>query len=74
MQDTTLTPLQAFADFLRYAKENNIKIGNDVAMAKRDADGYRGRSLGPRRIERILKQYAPGRYEFKKTVILHDGQ
>lgn len=72
MQDTTLTPWQAFADFIRYAKENSIKTGNDVAMAKRDADGYRGRSLGVRRIERILNHYAPGRYEFREVVILHD--
>lgn len=72
MQDTTLTPWQAFADFLRYVKENNIKTGNDVAMAKRDADGYRGRTLGAKRIERILNHYAPGRYEFLEVVILHD--
>lgn len=72
MQDTTLTPYQAFADFLRYTKENNIKTGNDVAMAKRDANGYHGRSLGVRRIQRILTHYCPGRYEFLEVVILHE--
>ncbi len=68
----TLTPKEAWDDFLEYAKDQGLKLGNNVSMAKRDAGGYRNRTLGVRRIEKILNEYCPGRYEFRGVFILHD--
>lgn len=80
MEKKTLSPQEAFSDFLQYAKRADIKLGNDVAQAKRDNAGGRLTKkgtpirLGTARIRRLLERYCPGRYEFREVVILHDGQ
>lgn len=78
--DKTLSPQEAFSDFLQFAEQNGIRLGNDVAQAKRDNKGGRLTAkgtpikLGVARIKRLLERYCPGRYEFREVVVVHDGQ
>lgn len=71
MNKQTLTPLQAWDDFLEYARQTGLQLGNDVSQAKRDRRGGRKTrrgtvvQLGAERIERLLNKYAPGRYTFQ---------
>jgi len=85
--DKTLTYRQAWRNFHDYitAPERWAALSqadrNRVSMAESDYHERRiekrtGRpyGLGNDRIERILTSLAPGRYEFRQIVILHDGQ
>ena len=83
MKEKTLTPLEAWADFEAYILTlPDFRITNEIATARRDKEGARkdryGRPiwLGPKRIERLLSKYAPGRYTFRYhvTVTLNDCQ
>lgn len=82
MDKRPLTPLEAWDNFLEYARQTGLQLGNDVSQAKRDRKGGRRTSrgtviqLGAARIERLLSKYAPGRYTFNHhtTVTLNDTQ
>lgn len=80
MNEQTITPLQAWDDFLEYARQTGLQLGNDVSQAKRDRKGGRKTrrgtvvQLGAERIERLLNKYAPGRYTFSIMVTINDGQ
>ena len=67
--DLQFTPTDAFRHFL-----NNYKgeMNSELYEAKYTLEGRRGYSLGPRRIKRLLDKYAPGKYEFRETVIFHE--
>lgn len=66
-----LTPLEAWADFIEniYPQIEGRQNRQDIVRA---LSHERKGLLGSRRIERILTQYAPGRYEFREVVILHN--
>ena len=75
--DLIFTPMEAFRHFL----ENwQGAIPKDVQNAKYAMEGREilrnGKrvkiGLGPRRINRLLDKYAPGKYEFRETVIFHE--
>lgn len=80
MDKQPLTPLEAWDNFLEYARQTGLQLGNDVAQAKRDRKGGRRTKrgtviqLGAERIERLLSKYAPGRYTFSIMVTINDGQ
>ena len=75
-----LTPLEAFNDFLEWVKYSGTwsqltpSQKNRIITARRDRDEKRGEAmaLGNLRIKRLLTEYAPGRYEFRESVILHE--
>ena len=78
--DIHLTPAEAWADFWKWIKQQpqwkEISRNEKQALykANRASEGRDIHQLGIRRIERILNQYAKGRYEFihHTTVTLHE--
>lgn len=77
-----LTPLEAWEDFYRWISERRTRIPKEVQQAKYDRDNAgkpvpsgkrKARAgLGETRIRRLLEKYAPARYTFTTTVIIHD--
>ncbi len=70
-----MSHIEAWNNFFEWIKDQPTwsKMGRREKQylyktKKAAADG----SLGPERIERILKQYAPDRYEFRSVVIVHE--
>lgn len=81
--DIHLTPAEAWADFWQWIKQqpqwkDKDKISRNekqaLYKANRAAQGRDNYPLGIRRIERILNQYAEGRYTFihHTTVTLNE--
>lgn len=73
--ETLITATEAWADFWAWIRLqeswSNIPRRNKQYLYKAEK-AHREDRLGSRRIERILTQYAPGRYEFREVVILHN--
>lgn len=71
-----ITIREAWADFYEWGKRQ--PFWKDLTKqelrrmydAQADYKGSRGQGLGHDRIKSILTKYAPGRYEFRETVIL----
>lgn len=74
--EKTLTPLEAWADFYQWAKTQDFwkslskSEKHRLYDAQADSLGSRGQGLGSARIKNLLLKYAPGRYEFRESVIL----
>jgi hypothetical protein len=72
--DRTLTPLEAWDDFVSVVVPTLPKpIPLEIQHA-RYARHRRGTfdALGSKRIKRLLEKYAPDRYTFQEAVIVHD--
>jgi hypothetical protein len=70
----TLTPLEAWDNFVEHVIPTLPKpIPREIQHARYSREG-RGtyKPLGKDRIKRLLEKYAPGRYEFREVVILHE--
>lgn len=82
MNSRELSVEEAWEDFIHVVlhemKLRNERIPNEISVAKLTASGSvvhksgRIKTLGPQRIRRLLEKYAPGRYEFKCIVVLHE--
>lgn len=75
--DKVLTHKEAWADFCQWldsrkAAGDIARIPKDVQEAKYADGGLRPHRLGEKRIKSLLRKYAPGRYEFRESVILHE--
>lgn len=72
MVEKIITTLEAWDDFEARVLPGlnlNWRVMNTLNQARRD----RGKGLlGERRVKKILKEYAPGRYRFEERVILLD--
>lgn len=72
-----VTHMEAWNDFYKWMESRRdageIKaIPKDVQEAKYANEGLRKHGLGEKRIKNILTKYAPGRYEFRESVILKE--
>lgn len=71
-----LNPLDAWANFYADAKKRKLlpslteKEKRRIYEANAAAKGQREYPLGPDRIESILKEYAPGEYEYFEAYFL----
>lgn len=82
MNERQLTITEAWEDFIEVVvggmKARNERIPNEISVARRTALGSvmqksgKVKTLGATRIRRLLEKYAPGRYEFKSIVIIHE--
>jgi hypothetical protein len=72
-----ITPLEAWADFWKWIRlPDNSAVWAGLSRAQKQylykANIHAGGGvLGEKRIRALLERYAPERYEFRTSVILH---
>lgn len=77
-QKTTFTPVEAWDNFWLWLRgqpkwqEISRAEKNELYKAHRARTTGRPYNLGWERIKSLLDKHAPGRYEFREVVILHD--
>lgn len=80
MNEKTMTPLEAFTDFLEWVHVSGVwatlatRDRNRIINARRDKELKRGERhrLGVDRIRKILGDYATGRYTFTEIVTINE--
>lgn len=76
--EKTMSAREAWLDFYAWIRAQNAWREMEwpdrrrIYDANADFKERRGQKLGSERIKDILSTFAPGRYEFREVVILHD--
>jgi len=73
MEDKRLTPLEAWDEFYKeYTKPEGDPFPNEISVANstrwgHQRNGDNTKTLGEKRIKRLLEKYAPGKYQFHEA-------
>lgn len=75
--EKVVSHMEAWKDFYEWMQKRKdsgeiIAIPKDVQEAKYAYTGERRYGLGEKRIKSLLAKYAPERYEFRESVIIHE--